>query len=287
MTAPSDTASGGRAEADEIRIVANSGVEFSDQLSNIAKALIRAQGSMDEVFKDSTNPHFRSKYAALPACINATKPALLANGIALIQPPTSSADASVVYVTTMFLHESGEWMRCRLGLQPAKDDPQGAGSAITYGRRYTLLGMCGVAPEDDDDGNAASRRTRTQRPASDPAERAPQSAERAPAASQSDGKRDPNHPGSASEESKAKLARALGLLSDFPGFGTARELSLFSEATNGRVTDGVLNELSENEARRLGKLLRPFVDEAKIRNEALESERAREQDRIEETELPL
>jgi hypothetical protein len=149
-----------------------SGIEFSPTLAAIAKALLIAQGNMDEVFKSSTNPHFRSKYADLPSCINAVKPALQAAGIALLQAATSNADASVVFVETMFLHESGEWVRSRLGLRPVKTDPQGAGSAITYGRRYTVLAMCGVAPEEDDDGNRASGRAITSvEPPSRPAPR--------------------------------------------------------------------------------------------------------------------
>lgn len=152
--------------------VETSGIEFSPTLAPIAKALLIAQGNMDEVFKSSTNPHFRSKYADLPSCINAVKPALQAAGIALLQAATSSADASVVFVETMFLHESGEWVRSRLGLRPVKTDPQGAGSAITYGRRYTVLAMCGVAPEEDDDGNRASGRAQTSvEPPSRPAPR--------------------------------------------------------------------------------------------------------------------
>ena len=54
------------------------------------------------------------------------------------------------------MHESGEWISGRLRVTPVKDDPQGLGSAITYGRRYGLAAIVGVAPEDDD-GNAASQ----------------------------------------------------------------------------------------------------------------------------------
>ena len=163
MTTTPDTGQAQEEPEVQQQVVASTGIEFSPTLANIAKALIVAQGNMDAVFKDSTNPHFRSKYADLPSCVNATKPALQAAGIALIQAATSSPDASVIFVETMFLHESGEWVRSRLGLRPVKSDPQGAGSALTYGRRYTLLAMCGVAPEDDDDGNAASRSPRTPR----------------------------------------------------------------------------------------------------------------------------
>lgn len=40
----------------------------------------------------------------------------------------------------------------------AKADPQGAGSAITYARRYALVSMLGLNVDEDDDGNHASNK---------------------------------------------------------------------------------------------------------------------------------
>jgi hypothetical protein len=106
--------------------------------------------------KTATNPHFRSKYADLSACVEAVIEALNANGIALIQRTLDCADG--VVVTTVFLHESGELIDSgKLHVPAAKNDPQGYGSALTYARRYSLMAACGIAPEDDD-GNAASRK---------------------------------------------------------------------------------------------------------------------------------
>jgi len=61
-------------------------------------------------------------------------------------------------VTTLLAHSSGEWMESDLTLpadQENKFNAQTVGSAITYTRRYALLGMLNVSAEDDDDGNAA------------------------------------------------------------------------------------------------------------------------------------
>lgn len=144
--------------AEETAVLWIGGLQWSPTIGQIAKALVLAQGNMDEVRKQSVNPAFHAKYADLAACINAVGPALQGAGLALIQAPSS--DGSIVRVETMFLHTSGEWIKSALGLRPVKSDPQGAGSAITYGRRYGLLGMCGIAPEKDDDGNAGSNRKR-------------------------------------------------------------------------------------------------------------------------------
>lgn len=118
-----------------------------------AKAFVAAQMATEAVKKAASNPHFKSKYADLSEVVEATVPALNANGIAVIQSP--GFDGDLVSITTMLIHESGATVTGTLRMRPTKNDPQGVGSAITYGRRYSLLAMTGAAPEDDD-GNAAS-----------------------------------------------------------------------------------------------------------------------------------
>ena len=126
-------------------------------MKNIASALVRAQRGFAPALKTSTNPHFRSKYVDLAGCIEAVVDALNGAGIALIQ--RTSEDNTGVTVETVFVHESGEMMECGILHFPAsKADPQGHMSALTYARRGSLMAACGIAPEDDD-GNAASRRT--------------------------------------------------------------------------------------------------------------------------------
>lgn len=125
-------------------------------MKEIASALVKAQKAFGPALKTSTNPHFRSKYADLSACVEAVIDALNANGIALVQNCHESE--SGVVVETMFIHESGESLSSgRLHVPASKQDPQGYGSALTYARRYSLMAACGIAPEDDD-GNAASRK---------------------------------------------------------------------------------------------------------------------------------
>jgi hypothetical protein len=140
-------------------------LEFSESLTAIAKALPRAQAALDAVVKKNTNPAFRSRYADLATVLDAVLPALNGNGITVLQP-ASFRDGQVA-VVTMLLHESGEWMRSTLYLNPTKPDAQGVGSAITYGRRYGIMSMIGVAPEDDD-ANAAVGRPAPPQPAQPP-----------------------------------------------------------------------------------------------------------------------
>lgn len=125
-------------------------------MKNIATALVKAQKAFGPALKTSTNPHFKSRYADLSACVEAVIDALNNNGIYLLQKNYDCADG--IMVETVFVHESGEMLECGIVHFPAtKKDPQGYASALTYGRRYSLMAACGIAPEDDD-GNAASRK---------------------------------------------------------------------------------------------------------------------------------
>ena len=128
--------------------------EQSEQIDKIVPALIKAIGAMESARKESSNPAFKSKYADLTSVMDAAKPALGDNGIAILQPVT--ADGEGVLVATILIHTSGQWIGSRLALMPKDGSPQATGSAITYGRRYGLAGILGITAEDDD-GNAASQ----------------------------------------------------------------------------------------------------------------------------------
>jgi hypothetical protein len=112
------------------------------------KALAKAQTEMGKALKNASNPHLKSKYADLGSVMDACFSALHANGFAVMQP--CGRDEHGQYVETILAHESGETFGSRVHLVIGKADMQGVGSAITYARRYGLLGMAGLAPEDDD-----------------------------------------------------------------------------------------------------------------------------------------
>ena len=130
--------------------------------------LIAAQGACDPVLKDATNPHFRSKYASLSSCVDSCKEAFHTHNFALLQ--SNGHDEYGQYVKTELLHTTGASWGSVVYLVLSKQDMQGLGSAITYARRYGLLGMVGLAPEDDD-GNAS---VAPPKPAPKPAAQAPQ-----------------------------------------------------------------------------------------------------------------
>ena len=125
----------------------------SDSIKEIAIALNAAQKAMGAAKKDANNPFFSSTYADLNSVIAAIKEAFESNGLSYSQFPVFKD--GFVGVETILLHVSGEWMSGELLLPIKKQDPQAAGSAITYARRYALQAIAGI-PAEDDDGNAAS-----------------------------------------------------------------------------------------------------------------------------------
>lgn len=121
----------------------------------LATAMATAFASFEAAAKDAKNPHFKSKYADLPAVIDAIKPALIANRLFFTQA-THDVEGGVC-IETQVHHESGESMSFgRLFVPASKNDAQAFGSALTYARRYSLMTAFGI-PAEDDDGTAATR----------------------------------------------------------------------------------------------------------------------------------
>lgn len=134
-------------------VLAISDYQTSAEINEIFAALAKAQGDIRNATKDSANPHFKSRYADLASVSDACRGPLSKNGIAVVQVPHN--DGHNIAVTTILGHASGQWISGKLAVAPAKWDAQGVGSVTTYLRRYALAAMAGVAPGDDDDGEAA------------------------------------------------------------------------------------------------------------------------------------
>ena len=141
-------------------------MQKSEHINELAAAMAKAQGVIENAAKDAANPYFRSKYADLASCWDACRKGLSSNGLAVLQPVR--VDGATVTVTTLLAHSSGQWISEDLSMTSKRqlkdgggweivDNPQGLGSTITYARRYALCAMAGIAP-DDDDGNDGSGR---------------------------------------------------------------------------------------------------------------------------------
>src|SRR5208282_6560705 len=150
----------------------------SENITELVTALAIAQGQITGALKDSDNPFFSSKYADLASCCDVARKPLSENGLSVVQTTERGKAVTIewetknektgevtaykvdteelVVVTTLF-HSSGQWISSELPMIPRDASPQGMGSALTYGRRYGLCPLIGIA-QVDDDGNQASGR---------------------------------------------------------------------------------------------------------------------------------
>lgn len=160
--------------------------EQSDQITELAAALAKAQAAITNADMSQTNPGFGNKpYADLSDVWEACRAPLTANGLSVVQLPRS--DGQKITVRTKLLHSSGQWIQTDLTATAQQNTPQAVGSVITYLRRYSLAAMVGVAPKGDDDdgesgeGRGAPRNTAPAQRQAPPANRPP-ATQSAPAA---------------------------------------------------------------------------------------------------------
>jgi hypothetical protein len=123
----------------------------SQSTKEITKALITFQVKVDTIRKDANNPFFKSSYASLANILDSIKEPLIECGLAITQFPYGENG-----LMTILMHESGEWIGFEYQMRPAKDDPQGRGSCLTYMRRYSISSVLCLNIDEDDDGNLAT-----------------------------------------------------------------------------------------------------------------------------------
>tara|TARA_R110002051_G_C8646971_1_gene487021 strand:- start:55 stop:579 length:525 start_codon:yes stop_codon:yes gene_type:complete len=139
-------------------------MEKSESIKNLAVAMCKAQGEMGGAHKGANNPFFKSKYADLSSVVEAVKGPFSSNGLSYVQFPINDGDK--IGVETILMHDSGEWLINSFTVKVSKQDAQGAGSVITYCRRYGLQAVAGI-PSEDDDGNASSSNNLPAKPSAD------------------------------------------------------------------------------------------------------------------------
>lgn len=128
----------------------------SEQINELMAALAKAQGEMRPALKDSTNPHFRSRFADLASVWDACREPLSKHGLAIVQSVVNRGDDQ--YLETTLGHSSGQWISSEMRLPIQKPGPQELGSCLSYCRRYSLAAIVGVY-QDDDDGERGEVRS--------------------------------------------------------------------------------------------------------------------------------
>lgn len=130
-------------------------MNISEGKGDLFAAISNAQAEFSTVAKNATNPHFKSKFAPLDTIIEMIRPILPKHGLAVMQF-TDIAEAGIV-VETVITHSSGQYISGALAMPVVKQDPQGYGSALTYGRRYALAAALGIVSDEDVEGNATDK----------------------------------------------------------------------------------------------------------------------------------
>lgn len=125
-------------------------METSETTAKLQEALAKAQAEISGASKDGKGNY--GAYTTLASAWDAWHEVGPKHGLSVTQ--SVGRDETGLILTTRLGHSSGEWMQDSMPLLLGKNDMQGLGSAITYGRRYSLMAMVGLAPEDDD-GEAA------------------------------------------------------------------------------------------------------------------------------------
>lgn len=128
----------------------------SESIIKLAIALSKFNSEISSISKDAKNPFFKSDYVTLDKLILATREILQKNGLSVLQMPLSKENGEIG-IQTILLHESGEYIESDpLFMKPVKNDPQQAGSLITYLRRYSYQAILNLNTGEDDDGNKVS-----------------------------------------------------------------------------------------------------------------------------------
>lgn len=131
-------------------------MKTSETIKEISIALNEFQKEVEQPSKSADNPFFKSKYVPLENVISTIKKYAIPKGLSYFQD-TLTKDNGEIGVQTRIMHVSGEFIETEpLYLPNDKKNAQGAGSSITYARRYQLSAAFGIASDEDDDGNGAS-----------------------------------------------------------------------------------------------------------------------------------
>ncbi len=132
-------------------------IETSESIIAFATAMAQVQAEVDSVKRDSTNAHFKNRYASLENVVETLRRPCLDAGLTVVQSPGSIVGGNLSLTTLLVHYSTGEWMKFGMQIPLGKVDPQGAGSAITYACRYALMAIFNLPPVDDDAEGATIR----------------------------------------------------------------------------------------------------------------------------------
>ena len=134
-------------------------MKMSEQINELATALASFQSKVKQPLKDASNPFFKSKYVPLENVAESVTESAGPLGLSYMQFACNKENE--IGVSTIVMHKSGQFIEFPpIFAKPAKNDPQGVGSCITYLKRYSLSAAFGITSDEDDDGNNNQNKNR-------------------------------------------------------------------------------------------------------------------------------
>ncbi|HLR42891.1 MAG TPA: ERF family protein [Pseudogracilibacillus sp.] len=128
----------------------------SESITEISKALAKFHSEVKQPARSAKNPFLKNKYVPLEELVESINDVAPEHGLSFVQWALNDEHGRIG-VATMLMHESGEFIEFDpIFMNAEKDTPQGAGSLITYLKRYSLSAVFGMTSELDDDGNGSS-----------------------------------------------------------------------------------------------------------------------------------
>lgn len=139
-------------------------MEYSDQINELAEALAQFQEQVPAIPREAQVKYkgVCFKYADLPTILSKIRKPLAKAGLSFLQGTESHGGR--LYLSTMLMHKGGQWIRSRLPLAGNFQEMKGLGAAVTYGRRYALSSILGIASDDDIDDEPAIRQEQDKKP---------------------------------------------------------------------------------------------------------------------------
>jgi len=119
---------------------------------NMNARFARALQRVEAIVKDqqaNIKADFTYKYADINQILYRLKPVLAEQNLSTAQP-IEIVDGNMIVTTLLICTETGEILSFSGPGFPVKGDPQQAGSALTYMRRYAITSLFSLEAHDDD-----------------------------------------------------------------------------------------------------------------------------------------
>jgi hypothetical protein len=209
----------------------------TEKIASIAEALAAAQAEIQNPHKNrevTVRPRegapYSFSYATLDGILDGVRPILAKHGIAIVQTMVLIGDNKTPAMRTTLLHKSGESIGTDVPMTIERNGNQALGSAMTYARRYGLIGLLAIAADEDDDGNSADGNSVEAR-----RERGPAPARQSPGGPTSPPRREPNNDMGTNGQRGERIAPAPTLVRSGEAAAAKAEFERLTASLNAKL----------------------------------------------------